>query len=91
MINCLVKLYDMVLCKRLEMVKSVHVTFVDFTQAYDLVPRPMLIRVLKCLDARCARLHVSNDEEHHWDSICYNHSRGALGNLHIVYTFCPVR
>ena len=82
-INCLAKLYDMILCARLETwfkpyreqagaqkgrgcvehivtlrlitdfakkkKNKLFVVFVDFTQAYDLVPRDMLFRVLKRL------------------------------------------
>ena len=82
-INCLAKLYDMILCSRLETwfkpyreqagaqrgrgciehivtlrlltdmarkkKEKLFVVFVDFTQAYDLVPRGMLFKVLKRL------------------------------------------
>ena len=89
-INCLAKLYDMILCARLETwfkpyreqagaqkgrgcvehivtlrlltdfakkkKNKLFVVFVDFTQAYDLVPRDMLFQVLKRLGCGTAML-----------------------------------
>ena len=69
--------------------KKLFVVFVDFSQAYDLVPRLMLFRCLETIRLWSSNVgsidcHLQGNEQHHWNCYFDHYNWSLSGKFHIM-------